>query len=75
MAHIYRVVRPHEPDPANPLVLKKGEMVPFERGVSSPSADATPGQVDHRRSEPCRGSTRGHDDAHTARAPVQPRQG
>ena len=31
MAHIYRVVRAHEPDHADPLVLKKGEMVPFER--------------------------------------------
>lgn len=31
MAHIYRVVRAHEPDRAEPLVLKKGEMVPFER--------------------------------------------
>ena len=31
MAHIYRVVRAHEPAPADPLVLKKGEMVPFER--------------------------------------------
>ena len=31
MAHIYRVVQAHEPDHADPLVLKKGEMVPFER--------------------------------------------
>ncbi len=31
MAHLYRVVRAHEPDPVDPLVLKKGEMVPFER--------------------------------------------
>ena len=31
MAHIYRVVRAHEPDHANPLVLKKGEIVQFER--------------------------------------------
>lgn len=31
MAHLYRVVRAHEPDHANPLVLKKGERVPFER--------------------------------------------
>ncbi len=31
MAHIYRVVRAHEPDHADPFVLRKGEMVPFER--------------------------------------------
>ncbi len=31
MAHIYRVVRAHKPDPAEPLVLRKGETVPFER--------------------------------------------
>ena len=31
MAYIYRVVRAHEPDSADPLVLRKGEMVSFER--------------------------------------------
>ena len=31
MAQIYRVVRAHEPDHANPLVLTKGEIVQFER--------------------------------------------
>ena len=31
MAQIYRVVRAHEPDDADPFVLTKGEMVAFER--------------------------------------------
>ena len=31
MARIYRVVRAHEPDHVDPLILKKGESVPFER--------------------------------------------
>ena len=31
MAHIYRVTRAHKPDHGDPLLLTKGEVVPFER--------------------------------------------